>query len=105
LKFLVIAALFSLLLLLLYSKLYPYLQLLKKIFGAAKTMADSPLNANDQTRSSTAKGGRKLVRCVGCGTWIPAERAIGTGGGGQLVYCSRECIERGSSGANRKVAG
>jgi hypothetical protein len=104
LKFLVIAALFTLLLLLLYSKLYPYLQALKKIFGAAKTMADSPLNANDPTRSPTSKGGRKLVRCVGCGTWIPAERAIGTGAG-QTVYCSRECIEKSSNGKERKMAG
>jgi hypothetical protein len=102
LKYLVIAALFALLLLLVYSKLYPYVQILKKILGAARTMTNAPLNrSEDQQRA--AKGDRKLVRCVGCGTWVPAERAIGAGG--QLVYCSRECIERASSGPNRKVAG
>jgi hypothetical protein len=102
LKYLVIAALLALLLLLIYSRLYPYLQLLRKIFGAAKSMADAPSRRQDA--KSATKGDRKLVRCVGCGTWVPAERAIGTGAS-QSVYCSRECIEGASSGGNRKVAG
>src|SRR4030095_3912963 len=100
LKYLVIGALFALLLLLVYSKLYPYLQILKKILGTAKSMADAPLNPTEEG-SSTNKGARKLVKCVGCGTWVPAERAIGAGGK-QLVYCSRECIERAANGSERK---
>jgi hypothetical protein len=104
LKYLVIAALVALLLLLVYSKLYPYLQILKKILGAARTMADTPLDRSEQTREAAAKGGRKLVKCVGCGTWVPAERAIASGRG-QLVYCSRECIESASNGNERKMAG
>jgi hypothetical protein len=104
LKYLVIATLIALLLLLVYSKLYPYLQILKKILSAAKTIADTPLNRSEQTGQAAAKGGRKLVRCVGCGTWVPAERAIASGGG-QSVYCSRECIESASDGNERKMAG
>lgn len=103
-KFLVIAALFALLLLLLYSRLYPYIKFLKKILGTAKKMADSPPNPNEAFRGSAAKADGKLVRCVGCGTWIPAERAIGMASG-PSVYCSRECIEKTSSGPNRKFAG
>ena len=102
-KFLVIAALLALLLLLLYSRLYPYLTILKKILGAAKTMADSPPNPNVVFRGSTAKTDRKLVRCVSCGTWIPAERAIGMGAG-LSVYCSRECIEKSTASDKRKAA-
>jgi hypothetical protein len=102
LKYLVIAALLALLLLLVYSKLYPYVQMLKKILGAAKSVVDAPVSRSNKAKAAT-KGGRKLVRCVGCGTWVPAERAIGAGG--QSVYCSRECIEGASSGTNRKVAG
>ena len=102
-KFLVIVALLSLLLLLLYSRIYPYILILKKIFGGvAKTMDDSP--ANPLSRKSTAKSDGTLVRCVGCGTWIPAERAIGNKAG-LPVYCSRECIEKTSNGKERKMAG
>jgi hypothetical protein len=89
LKILVITALFSLLLLLLYSRIYPYLLLLKKIFGGvAKTMADS--GSRGTAGSSTTKSEKseksdgKLVRCVGCGTWIPAGRAIGNRAGSSV---------------------
>jgi len=102
LKFLVIVALLALLFLLLYSRVYPYLQALKKILTAARTMSDSGTTAN------TASGGagridKRLVRCVACGTWVPAERAIGSSSGGS-VYCSRECLEK-KSKQNRKLAG
>ena len=100
-KILVIVALFSLLLLLLYSRIYPYLLILKKIFGVAKTITDSPAGTS---RSETAKTDGKLVRCVGCGTWIPAGRAIGNKTGAS-VYCSRDCIEKASNGKERKIAG
>jgi hypothetical protein len=101
LKILVIAALFSLLLLLLYSRIYPYLLILKKIFGVAKTITDSPAGT---ARGETAKTDGKLVRCIGCGTWIPAGRAIGNKTGSS-VYCSRDCIEKSSNGKERKIAG
>jgi hypothetical protein len=100
LKFLVIAALFALLLLLVYSKLYPYIRALKKIMGAATTMANSTSNSGG---GSAAKADGKLVRCVACGTWIPAERAIGAGASAS-VYCSRECIEKPAAANNRKAA-
>jgi hypothetical protein len=106
LKILVIAALFSLMLLLLYSRIYPYILLLKKIFGGvAKTMADTEsrgTSGSSTTKSEKSDG--KLVRCVGCGTWIPAGRAIGNRAGSS-VYCSRECIEKTSNGKERKIAG
>ena len=101
-KILVIVALFSLLLLLLYSRIYPYLLILKKIFGVAKTITDSPANAGT-SGSKTAKSDGKLVRCVSCGTWIPTERAIGAGGG-RPIYCSRECIEKSAASDKRKAA-
>jgi hypothetical protein len=103
LKILVIVALFSLLLLLLYSRIYPYLLILKKIFGVARTITDSPANAGT-AKGATGKSDGKLVRCVGCGTWIPAGRAIGQKTGSS-VYCSRDCIEKTSNGKERKIAG
>jgi hypothetical protein len=104
LKILVIAALFSLLLLLLYSRIYPYILVLKQIFGVAKTISDSPANSGGTSKGATAKSDGKLVRCVACGTWIPAGRAIGTRVGSS-VYCSPECLEKKSNGKERKIAG
>jgi len=104
LKILVIAALFSLLLLLLYSRIYPYILVLKKIFGVARSVVDSPPTSGETAESSTAKSDGKLVRCVACGTWIPAGRAIGTRTE-TSIYCSRECIEKQSNGKERKIAG
>jgi len=100
LKYLVIAALFALFLLLVYSRIYPYLQTLKKILGVAKTIG-TPSDTS-RSRSSSTRVDGKLVRCVGCGTWIPAARAIGSG---SSVYCSRECIEKSSNSKERKLAG
>jgi hypothetical protein len=102
LKILVIAALFALLLLLLYSKLYPYLQVLKKIVGVAKAVVQ-PQAGVGRGRSASAKNQSKLVRCVGCGTWVPAERAISPRVGA-AVYCSRECLEKPDAAERRKAA-
>ena len=99
-KFLVIVALLSRLLLLLYSRIYPYILILKKILGGvAKTMDGPP----GTVKRSTTNSDGKLVRCVGCGTWIPAGRALGNKTG-MSVYCSRECIEKTSNGKERKIA-
>jgi len=103
LKYLVISALVSLLLLLLYSRIYPYIQFVKKILGTVKTVADSQSNAGATVRSSAAKADRKLVRCVACGTWIPADRAIGPRTS-LASYCSRECLEKSSASDTRKAA-
>jgi hypothetical protein len=104
LKALIIAALLTLLLLLLYSRIYPYVQIIKKLFGGvARTLNDPPTMSGGTSQSAAGKSVGKLVRCVGCGTWIPTERAIGTGGG-RPPYCSRECIEKSAASAERKAA-
>jgi hypothetical protein len=103
LKFLVIAGLLALLFLLVYSRVYPYLQALKKILSTARSMSDSAFSANTATREDI-RTDNKLVRCVGCGTWVPAARAVGTSSGSQ-VYCSRECMEKKSDRREKKLAG
>jgi hypothetical protein len=90
LKYLVIAALLLLVLLLIYSRIHPYIKLLQKMLGVVKTVT-SP--TPETSRSAPGSVESKLVRCVGCGTWVPADRAIGAGVGSQ-IYCSRECFEK-----------
>jgi len=103
LKYLVIACLFALLLLLLYARIRPYLVALQKILTVARNITDSPSTSNSAGRERGVTDS-KLVRCVACGTWVPAERAIGTGAGGS-VYCSRECLEKKSGRREKKLAG
>lgn len=97
-KYLVIAAILFLLLLI-YSRVRPYIKMAKKFVGVVKDVTGSPA---DGARGTNAKSDSKLVRCVSCGTWIPANRAIGAGKG-SATYCSRECLEK--TPKERKLAG
>lgn len=100
-KYLVIAAVVILLLLFVYSRLRPYIKLIGKALGILKGIADGPAATNSARR--TPEADRKLVRCVACGTWVPAERVVGSGSG--AAYCSRECLENSSRGGERRAAG
>lgn len=102
LKYLIIGALVALIVLLIYSRLRPYIELLRKVFSALKGTLD--VNSSSSPRNGSIKSQNKLVRCVACGTWIPAERAIGTGSN-MSAYCSRECLEKAATGKKRKLAG
>ena len=54
-------------------------------------------------RSGSINTENKLIRCVACGTWVPADRAIGPGSK-LSEYCSRECIEKSAAkGKKRKL--
>jgi hypothetical protein len=99
LKYLFIAALLSLLFLLLYSRLRPYLEFFHKMYRTLN--ADL---ASGSPGSTTAKTEKELIRCVACGTWVPADRVIGATSG-LSAYCSRDCLEKASTGKKRKLAG
>jgi hypothetical protein len=99
LKYLVIASVIALLLLLLYSKLHPYIKMLGKIVGTVKTIANSASSAGG-ARPNKVDG--KLIRCVSCGTWVPAGRAVGVKP--NLAYCSSECLEKSAASERRKAA-
>jgi len=88
LKYLVIAALLFLFLLLLYSRVRPYIEAIRKVMAS---LQGGSQQANGGKRSSV-KVESKLVRCVACGTWIPADRVISAMG--SSAYCSRECLEK-----------
>jgi hypothetical protein len=87
-KYLVIAVLVSIIFVLVYSRIRPYLKLIQQISGS--------LNAPPQERTPSRN---KLVRCDRCGTWVPADRALKLGSG-LATYCSAECVAQ----KQRKVA-
>ena len=104
LKYLVVASLLTLLLILIYSRVRPYLKFLKKILGSLNAVADSQSAGYGSAKPSATRIDTKLVKCVSCGTWVPADRAIGFKAGSS-IYCSRECTEKPSKGKEQKIAG
>ena len=100
-KYLILAALLGIVFVLVYSRVRPYLKLIRKVVES--------LNVATQTSVTTAGAPRtpsknKLVRCDSCGTWIPAERAVHLGSG-LASFCSAECLTKNSEKQERKLAG
>ena len=87
-KYVIIAALVSIIFVLVYSRIRPYLKLIQELTNS--------LNAPPEQRTPSRN---KLVRCDRCGTWIPADRAMRLGSG-LATYCSAECMAQ----KERKVA-
>ena len=87
-KYLIIAGLVSIIFVLVYSRIRPYLKLIQQV--------SSSLNAPPEQRTPSRN---KLVRCDRCGTWIPADRAMKLNSG-LATYCSAECLAE----KQRKVA-
>jgi hypothetical protein len=87
-KYVIIAALVSIIFLLVYSRIRPYLKLMQELTNS--------LNAPAPEKTPSRN---KLVRCDRCGTWIPADRAMKLGSG-LATYCSAECMAQ----KQRKVA-
>ena len=89
-KYLIIAALVSIVFVLVYTRVRPYLKLIQKIVQSLNVATD--INTSTAVQQKTPSR-NKLVRCDGCGTWIPAERALSVGSG-LATYCSPECFSR-----------
>ena len=102
-KYLVIGAVVALLLIFIYSRLEPYLKVIRKVLSVLRGTSTGG-NVSPAGRGGSIRTENKLVRCVACGTWIPADRAIGPGSR-MSEYCSRECLEKSAGGKERKLAG
>lgn len=98
-KYLVIAALVSIIFVLVYSRVRPYLKLIQKIASSLNAAVDITATAPQPKTPSK----NKLVRCASCGTWIPAERALNLNSG-LATFCSAECMANKGS-KERKIAG
>ena len=99
-KYLVIAALVSIVFVLVYTRVRPYLKLIQKVVQSLNVVTD--INTSTATRQRVPSR-NKLVRCDGCGTWIPAERSVSLNSG-LATYCSSECMTKPAS-KERKLAG
>jgi len=101
LKYLIIAALVSIAFVIIYSRVRPYLKLIRKVVESLNVATEGTVTTANQQRSPSKN---KLVRCDSCGTWIPAERALHLGSG-LASFCSTECVSKNSESKERKLAG
>lgn len=101
-KYLLIAVLASIAFVLIYSRVRPYLLLIRKIVNSLNAATDR--GATTTTGPVRTPSKNKLVRCDSCGTWIPADRAIYLGNG-LASFCSAECLTKNSQTKEQKLAG
>ncbi len=100
-KYLVIGVLVSIIFVLVYTRVRPYLQLIQKIVQSLNVVSDinTSVASNQKTPSRN-----KLIRCERCGTWIPADRALSLNSG-LATFCSPECMAKEPASNKRKIAG
>jgi hypothetical protein len=101
LKYLVIAALVSVAFVLIYSRVRPYLKLMRKVIESLNVATEGSVTTAEPRRTPSKS---KLVRCESCGTWVPADRALHLGSG-LASFCSPECLTKNSQTKERKLAG
>ena len=100
-KYLIIGALLSIIFVLVYSRVRPYLKLIQKVIESFQVVTG--VSATTASTKKTASK-NKLIRCESCGTWIPAERALNLSSG-LATFCSPECLAKKTASPKRKIAG
>ena len=101
-KYLLIAAILGVVLILLYVRLRPYINFARRILGVvreARRMSAGQPTPNGVRRKST--DGEPLVRCASCGTWLPASHAL-TIRSASSTFCSHACMERSAGEEDRQ---
>ena len=99
-KYLIIAALASIVFVVVYSRLRPYLKLIQKVVQSLNVVTE--INTSSASPRKTPSR-NKLLRCERCGTWIPADRAMRLNSG-LATFCSPECMAK-EPANKRKLAG
>ena len=102
-KYLIIAALVSIIFVLVYSRVRPYLKLIQKVVSSLNAAVDITTSSGIAPQTK-APSKNKLVRCESCGTWVPAERALNLNSG-LATFCSAECMAKQQQSKERKIAG
>ena len=100
-KYLIIVGLVSIIFVLIYSRVRPYLLLFQKALNSLNV--STGVNASTASRQKSPSKS-KLVRCERCGTWVPAERALNLNSA-LATFCSPECMAKEPAKTERKIAG
>ena len=100
-KYVIIAALVSIIFVLVYARVRPYLKLFQKVVQSFNVVTE--INTSTASAQQKTPSKNKLIRCDSCGTWIPAERALNLNSG-LATFCSAECMAKEPS-KKHKLAG
>jgi len=100
-KYLVIGVLVSIIFVLVYARVRPYLKLIQKVVQSFNVVTEINTSAASNQKTPSRN---KLIRCDRCGTWIPADRALSLKSG-LANFCSTECMEKEPASNKRKIAG
>jgi hypothetical protein len=100
-KYLIIAAIVSIVVGVIYLRVRPYLKLIRKVTESINSATDVSATARATQGTSSQN---KLVRCERCGTWVPADRALNLKSG-LATFCSAECMAKEPVSKGRKIAG
>ncbi|HEV2800318.1 MAG TPA: hypothetical protein VGW12_07465 [Pyrinomonadaceae bacterium] len=95
-KYLIVAAILGALLLILYLRLRPYINLARRMLGVlrqARSMSEGHTMPGVPPARPKKNSDEHLVRCASCGTWLPASRAL-TLRATSSNFCSHACMER-----------
>lgn len=104
-KYLILLALLTLVALLVYWRLRPYIHIARRAFGAVRDVRRITRQdpSGPAPRRSPASPGERLVRCSSCGTWLPSSRALSARSSSE-AYCSTSCLESSARGESRPRA-
>lgn len=96
-KYVVILLLLATIAIIIYWRLRPYLKVARNVLGFIRDVRvvgskGVPINPG-QERQQRINAAEKLLKCVNCGTWLPASRAVSIRSSSQ-VYCSHQCLEQ-----------
>ena len=93
-KYLIVAVILSAAFLIIYLRLRPYINIVRRVLGVVREARGMSAG---QTMPNTVRpqsnDGERLVRCAACGTWFPASRAISLRSTSSN-FCSHACLER-----------
>lgn len=89
-KYLIIAALASIVFVIVYTRVRPYLKLIQKVVQSLNVVTEINTSTASQPKTPSRN---KLLRCERCGTWIPADRAMRLNSG-LATFCSAECMAK-----------
>jgi hypothetical protein len=108
LKLLIFLILLGLFLAFVYWRLRPYIAAARRVLGVVRDLRSVSTTERSNGSSparSTNQQGERLVRCLSCGTWTPAGRAVTLAKRqGPSYYCSHVCLERAAEENQQKSA-
>ena len=97
-KYLLILCMFIFVGALIYRRIRPYIKIAHHMFGILRDVQSTQFKQNAERANEASQTSEKLVRCAGCGVWLPPSRALVLRRFSTLSYCSTTCVERATKG-------